>query len=819
MREFIILSYFSYSSSSSIATLPNPHAANNHHSTRPYKDNTNKPLSLPPSKSSPPISTLHSRPPPLSAVRWDPNKTHLCYFADLASKLARDGKLQDFAMIVESVVLSGVRGSEFTAALRVELVAKGISGFLKEGKVGVVVDVLSKVDELGVPPLKLFDGYAMELLGRQCRRLLKCGQVQELVELMDVLQGFHFPIKELLEPYEVIKVCVDKHCPKLAIRYACIFPHAHILFCNIMNEFGKRRALESALTAYEASKENLSGSNMYVYRTIIDVCGICKDYMKSRYIYEDLLKQKVTPNIYVFNSLMNVNAHDLTYTFHVYRSMKNLGVRADMACYNILLKACCLAGRVDLAQDIYREVQHLESTGVLKLDVFTYSTIVKVFSDAKLWHMALKVKEDMLSAGVMPNTVTWSSLISACANAGLVEKAIQLFEEMLLAGSEPNSQCFNILLHACVEACQYDRAFRLFQSLKSKNYKGLSFKPTTTTYNTMMKACGTDYYHAQALMDEMRTIGLYPNQISWSILADICGSSGNVDGALQILTNMRAGGMKPDVVAYTTAIKVCVEGGNLELALSLFAEMKKYQIRPNFVTYNTILRARSRYGSVSEVQQCLAIYRDMRNAGYKSNDRFLEQLIEEWCEGVIQDSNAKQGEFSSHDKTDIGRPGSLLLEKVAEHLQKHTAETLAVDLQGLTKVEARIVLLAVLRMIKENYSSGHSVKEDMLIVVGVHDVDGGSTTQNLEVKDAITKLLQDELGLKVVATGPKTGLDTTIEAENITDSDQDSEEMTSRNELTTDLTYSTRRPVALERLKVTRGSLLQWLRKRSAPRR
>ncbi|XP_048423592.1 pentatricopeptide repeat-containing protein At5g02830, chloroplastic-like isoform X2 [Pyrus x bretschneideri] len=247
--------------------------------------------------------------------------------------------------------------------------------------------------------------------------------------------------------------------------------------------------------------------------------------------------------------------------------------------------------------------------------------------------------------------------------------------------------------------------------------------------------------------------------------------------------------------------------------------MKKYQIRPNFVTYNTILRARSRYGSVSEVQQCLAIYRDMRNAGYKSNDRFLEQLIEEWCEGVIQDSNAKQGEFSSHDKTDIGRPGSLLLEKVAEHLQKRTAETLAVDLQGLTKVEARIVLLAVLRMIKENYSSGHSVKEDMLIVVGVHDVDGGSTTQNLEVKDAITKLLRDELGLKVLATVPKTGLDTTIEPENITDSDQESEEMTSRTELTTDLIYSTRRPVALERLKVTRGSLLQWLRKRSAPRR
>lgn len=61
--------------------------------------------------------------------------------------------------------------------------------------------------------------------------------------------------------------------------------------------------------------------------------------------------------------------------------IQNLGVQADMASYNILLKACCLAGRVDLAKGIYKEVQHLESTGLLKLDVFTYSTIVKVSSN------------------------------------------------------------------------------------------------------------------------------------------------------------------------------------------------------------------------------------------------------------------------------------------------------------------------------------------------------------------------------------------------------------------------------------------------------
>lgn len=195
--------------------------------------------------------------------------------------------------------------------------------------------------------------------------------------------------------------------------------------------------------------------------------------------------------------------------------------------------------------------------------------------------MALKVKEDMQSAGVTPNTITWSSLINACANAGLVEKAIQLFEEMLLAGCEPNTQCCNILLHACVEACQYDRAFRLFQSWKGNEVeetfgkadkgntdsnssaanacgshltsmphfssnihnlyfaRGLSFTPTTTTYNTLMKACGTDYYHAKALMDEMKSVGLFPNQISWSILIDLCGVSGNVEGTLQVTCKLQ----------------------------------------------------------------------------------------------------------------------------------------------------------------------------------------------------------------------------------------------------------------------------------------
>ncbi|XP_031257468.1 pentatricopeptide repeat-containing protein At5g02830, chloroplastic isoform X1 [Pistacia vera] len=854
----------SSTSSSSSIVAPPPHQAHHGHRNGPKPKPKSKPTpsskhyiaKLSPSATPAPAPpTVHSSHAPLlSSLRWD-YTSQLKYHADLASKLAEDGRLEEFVMILESVVVSGGSGSKFVSLLSFELVSRGIVRSLLDGRVHCVVEVLKKVEKLGIAPLKLFDGNSFQYLKKECKKIVDCGELEKFVDLIDTLAGFRIPIKELGDSYRIVKFCVDKRDTNLAIRYASILPHAHILFCTIIHEFGKKRDLVSALTVYEASKKNLIGPNMYICRTIIDVCGLCCDYMQSRSIYEDLLSQKIAPNIYVFNSVMNVNAHDLNFTLQVYKNMQEFGVMADMTSYNILLKACCLAGRVDLAQEIYREVMHLESKGVLKLDVFTYSTIVKVFADAKLWLLALQIKEDMLSAGVTPNTVTWSSLINACANAGLVEQALCLFDEMLLAGCEPNSQCCNILLQACVEACQYDRAFRLFWSWKQSsarqtfcedsngdnsilstetkhNYfvtstqsvvsnphhlsfsKRFPFKPTTTTYNILMKACGTDYYHAKALMDEMRTAGLSPNHISWSILIDTCGGLGNIEGAVQILNSMRKAGINPDVVAYTIAIKVCVKNKNLKLAFSLFTDMKRYQIQPNLVTYNTLLRARSRYGSLHEVQQCLAVYQDMRKAGFKSNDHYLKELIEEWCEGVIQNNNQNQRELTSSKGTNL-RSQSLLLEKLAENLQKSNAENLAIDLRGLTKVEARIFVLAVLRMIKENHSLGIPVRDDLLIILGPNKVDvNPAESKDSEVKDAITKLLQNDLGLNVSLDGPIITIDKNVDMDKPFDSDPNSEEILGRKRLHMKFKSSTRRPAILQRLKVTKKSLHRWLQRR-----
>ncbi|KAI3765612.1 hypothetical protein L2E82_15651 [Cichorium intybus] len=116
--------------------------------------------------------------------------------------------------------------------------------------------------------------------------ILKCGGLEEVADLMETLSGLHLSIEDVVVPIEVIRNCVNKRNAHAAIRYAGFCTHSDEIFCNAILEFGKRGDMASALTVFEASKQNLGCVNMYAYRKIIDVCGLCCDHLQSGFIYE-----------------------------------------------------------------------------------------------------------------------------------------------------------------------------------------------------------------------------------------------------------------------------------------------------------------------------------------------------------------------------------------------------------------------------------------------------------------------------------------------------------------------------------------------------
>lgn len=696
-----------------------------------------------------------------------------------------------------------------------------------------MLEFLRDADRIGLHAAAMLDADASDAVAAACRQLLEERIMTEFVKAIEDLANCGFFVKGIVDPMDVLKIFVKKRDPDMAIRYARIFPHSQLLLCNTMEAFGKRKELKHALKVFGALKDQLGGINMFACRSIIDICSHCGSSVQARIIFEGLLAEKITPNTHVFNSLMNANAHSLSYNLSVYKHMQKLGVSPDLASYNILLKTCCNAREFDSAQEIYEEMKKKEQNGLLKLDVFTYSTMMKVFAEAKMWKMASNIKEDMRAVGARLNLVTWSSLINAYANSGLVDGAIEILEEMIRDGCQPTAPCFNIILTALVKSRQYDRAFRLFYSWKesgirislSLEQKGclpdnftfckehpssnggtileVPFRPTVTTYNILMMACGTNDERARSIMNEMRRNGLCPDRISWSILMDIYGTSQNRNGAIQALRRMQRVGIKLNVSAYTVAIKACVESKDLNTALHLFEEMKAHQLKPNMVTYRTLLTARCKYGSLQEIQQCLAIYQEMRKAGYQAYDYYLKELIVEWSEGVLSSESVNR-EFYRLDLKDKRDKFNLFLEKVARFLQKDVDQNQTVDIRGLSKVEARIVVLSTLRKIKEKYHLGRAVQDDLVIITG-HEKTSYThvETTAVDVERAIIAVLTDELGLEVFI-----GLESRLPPI----SSKLKASPHARNDLEQASKHFARRPQGM--IKVTTNSLNHWLKRK-----
>ncbi|KAK6779646.1 hypothetical protein RDI58_021830 [Solanum bulbocastanum] len=162
-----------------------------------------------------------------------------------------------------------------------------------------------------------------------------------------------------------------------------------------------------------------------------------------------------------------------------------------------------------------------------------------------------------------------------------------------------------------------------------------------------------------------------------------------------------------------------------------------------------------------------------KHCRYKPNDYYLKQLIEQWCEGVIQNGNQRKYNFSTRNRIDLG-PESMILDKVAEHLQKDSANSISINLRGLSKVEARIVVLAVLRMIREKYTAG----------------------------------------LEVISAASRIGNDRNQDGINHPDKHSNMEENAKRVILRANVHSPTRKPVVLQKMRITKESLQSWLIRR-----
>lgn len=217
--------------------------------------------------------------------------------------------------------------------------------------------------------------------------------------------------------------------------------------------------------------------------------------------------------------------------------------------------------------------------------------------------------------------------MNAYSKHGDVEMAQDLFDQMICGdGSDvpkmkPNIVTYNTLLDACHKSGELDIALRVKEQL---DFAADVF-PDARTYTTLIATVArkvtaasgaNDPTLAFLFLEEMKSLNITPNGMTYSALIDVCGRCRRSDLALKGLRLMldqkvqdRKGGaihaqkdytLPSEVGAWTAAIDACGKAGRIDTALKLFYSMPNFGVSPNTITCGSMVNCLLRNGRTAE---------------------------------------------------------------------------------------------------------------------------------------------------------------------------------------------------------------------------
>lgn len=226
------------------------------------------------------------------------------------------------------------------------------------------------------------------------------------------------------------------------------------------------------------------------------------------------------------------------------------------------------------------------------------ASLLKVYSQAKLWDKACSVHQELKNAGVIPDTATYGALIKAAVEAGRHQLAQDLFQE------SKNPDAINVMsmIRAAGRAGDVPKALELLRQLE------LSEKQIdTTTYNCALEACvaGGDRRSADTLLQQMVKVG-HVDVVSYNTYIKLLLQGHLHKEVHKTLQDMRKQGIPPNVVTYNSIIKEAA-ARDITSAWDIAEEMQREGIQPDAYTASILGAGLRRQPSKAGLDRVLAL--------------------------------------------------------------------------------------------------------------------------------------------------------------------------------------------------------------------
>ncbi|EPS72780.1 hypothetical protein M569_01977, partial [Genlisea aurea] len=364
--------------------------------------------------------------------------------------------------------------------------------------------------------------------------------------------------------------------------------------------------------------------NIYTFNTLINAYCKLGDVFEAEYFYSMILQADLKPDTHTFTSFIlgYCRRKDVDAAREVFKNMPGKGCPRNHVSYNNLMHGLCESGRVDEAELLFSQMR---DDGGCVPNERTYTILIDALCGMNRRSESLNLFREMKEKGYKPNVYSYTAMIDGACKEGLLDEATEFFREMLDIGLLPSSATYNALINGYCKKGMMDTALELFRSMESKKCI-----PNLQTYNELISGfCQSkEVNRAMALLDEMVQQGIVPNVITFNLLVYGQCKVGDVENALRLLWLMDEENIVPDQFTYGALIDALCKKGITDEAYSIFDSLKEKGVPMNEVMYTSLIDG---HCNAEKFEVALFLFETMLEHGCHPNECTYNAMISGLC--------------------------------------------------------------------------------------------------------------------------------------------------------------------------------------------
>lgn len=424
-------------------------------------------------------------------------------------------------------------------------------------------------------------------------------------------------------------------------------------------------------------------------------------------------------------SILSLLALHQTWDLNTQHDLDALHIKLGYKAFIEVIKSL---SNVDIAVGFFHWASQQQG---FKHNTKTYSAIARLVGEAgdlKLMHSLL---QQMQKEGCPVTPYFLADVMMAYGRLGRVKEAFLVFREMNNAGLSPNQFVNNCLISILIRGGYLEGAEKVFNMMRS----GDDCPPDRVTYNMLIDKCGKsgNVLKAQQYCVEMRQKGLWPNEKSYASLFGSLDKAGKIKKAHELFDTIKCKRRLVNRVTYTELIKGLGRAGETDKALEVFREMEDCGCVMDVVVYNIMLDVLIKRQLLSEAWK---LFVSMQGKQFCPNVVTYNVLISGFCLAKRVDEALRWYERMMQDGI---RPDC------------HTHSILIGGLCKLGQIDAAYKFLMERQtacLYKENASSpneGECPEGGMVMSVAVHNVmlNGLVKSGRLETASAHLRVMEE----------------------------------------------------------------------------